>query len=177
MTTAVAFVVVIASLVVLLVIGTEDMGSGHTVFANRTISGHVAITNRGINVQTDTNQDQGCEAAGGASGITNACTATSGPGSTQTSTQTPVIFICLSFTTTPFTCNVAACSNIGCTSISCGFNFGEFNTGNCTTNNGVELTSCAPFFITRLQIEVPCTLTKTQTVPVTGITQGGSTGG
>jgi len=59
------------------VVGTEDMGSRHAVFANRGISGHMAFTNRGINVQTDTNQDQGCEAAGGTSGITNACTATS----------------------------------------------------------------------------------------------------
>jgi len=51
-----AFLVIISSLVALLVIGTEDMGTGQ-VFASR----HVALTNRGINVQTDTNQDQGCE--------------------------------------------------------------------------------------------------------------------
>src|SRR5215831_800516 len=83
--TGIAFFVIIASLV-FLVVGTEDMGSGHTVFANR--DGHV--TNRGINVQTDTNQDQGCEPAGGTSGITNACTATPGRGSTETSTETQV---------------------------------------------------------------------------------------
>lgn len=47
-------------------------------------SGHVVFANRGINVQTDTSQDQGCEPAGGTSGITNACTATSTPGSMQT---------------------------------------------------------------------------------------------
>jgi hypothetical protein len=79
--TGIAFLVIIASFVALLVVGTEDMGSRHTVFA----SGHVAFANRGINVQTDTNQDQGCEGAGGTSGITNACTATSGRGPTETS--------------------------------------------------------------------------------------------
>ena len=50
--TRIAFLVIIASLVALLVVGAEDMGSGHIVFANRGISGHIA--NRGINVQTST---------------------------------------------------------------------------------------------------------------------------
>jgi hypothetical protein len=65
---SIAFLIIIASLVALLVVGTEDMGREHTVFANR--AGHVTFTNRGINVQTNTNQDQGCEAAGVMSGIT-----------------------------------------------------------------------------------------------------------
>ncbi|HYA84292.1 MAG TPA: hypothetical protein VEH06_12705, partial [Candidatus Bathyarchaeia archaeon] len=74
--TSISLLVIIASLV-FLVVGTEHMG---TVFANRDISRHAALTNRGINVQTDTNQDQGCESAGGTSGITKACTAASTPG-------------------------------------------------------------------------------------------------
>jgi hypothetical protein len=65
--TGIAFFVIIASLVALLVVGTEDMGTGHKVFANRDSSGHVEFTNQGINVQTSTNQDQGCEPAGGTS--------------------------------------------------------------------------------------------------------------
>src|SRR5215467_15658363 len=84
--TDIAFFVIIVSLVALLVVGTE--GSGHTVFANRAFSGHGTFTNKGINVQTETNQDQGCEGVGGTSGITNACTATSGRGPSQTSTET-----------------------------------------------------------------------------------------
>jgi hypothetical protein len=49
---------------------------------------------------------------------------------------------------------------------------------NCTTDNGVQLTSCTvtDFFPALLE-EVKCTLTETHTVPGTGITQsGGITG-
>jgi len=80
--------VIIATFVALLVVGTEDMGSGHKVFANR--GGSVAFTNRGVNVQEETSQDKGCEGASGTSGITNACTATSTSGSTPGSIQTQV---------------------------------------------------------------------------------------
>jgi hypothetical protein len=52
---SISLLVVIVSLVALLVVGTEDMGSRQTVFANRGISGHMAFTNRGINVQKDSN--------------------------------------------------------------------------------------------------------------------------
>jgi hypothetical protein len=173
----VAFFVVIASLVALLVVSTGDMGSGHTVFA----SGHVAFTNRGINVQTETNQDQGCEGVGGTSGITNACTATSGPGSTETSTETSVTLrfgTCAAFSFQPgFECSGPIgpnnCNSIGCGAIFCPGQENS-NAGDCTTDNGVQLTSCAfasGNFIT-------CTRTVTTTVPGTGITQsGGVTGG
>jgi hypothetical protein len=154
------------------------MGSGHTVFA----SGHV--TNRGINVQTDTNQDQGCEGAGGTSGITNACTATSGRGSTETSTETQVT-LSFGFCTTLgrpnfFTCppgqpNPPDCNNIGCQGVTCGFNpFG--GTGNCITNNGVQLTSCTVAIVVPNSI-ITCTRTETTTVPGTGITQSGGVSG
>jgi hypothetical protein len=66
--------IIIASLVALLVGSVLGIGSVQITFANK-----------GINLQTDTNQDQRCEPAGGTSGITNACTASSTPGSTQTS--------------------------------------------------------------------------------------------
>jgi hypothetical protein len=134
--TSIAFLVIITSIVGLLVVGTEDMGSGHTVFA----SGHV--TNRGINVQTDTNQDQGCEATGGTSATTNACTATSGPGSTESSV-TLRFGLCVSFPL-PFRCQVPFapnfCDNIGCQTITC--TGSPNNLGDCTTDNGVQLTSC-----------------------------------
>lgn len=177
--TNVAFLIVKSSLVALLVVGTEDMGSGHTVFANRDSSGHV--TNRGINVQTDTNQDQGCEGSGGTSGITNACTATSGSGSTETSTQTSVTLrfeACVVNNIEPLTCNTPIppekCNNIGCQSLIC-TGPGNFNPGTCTTNNGVQLTSCT---IPPNENLVTCTLTETHTVPGTSITQsGGVTGG
>src|SRR5215469_18455805 len=106
--TTVAFLVVIASLVALLVVGIEDIGSGHVAFANR-----------GINVQTDTSQDQGCVSAGGTSGITNACTATSGRGPTQTSVT--LRFENCTISPSTFACNTPIgpnfCNNIGCQSI------------------------------------------------------------
>ena len=176
----VAFLVIITSLVALLVVGTE--GSVHTVFANRDSSGHV--TNRGINVQTETNQDQGCEGAGGTSGITNACTATSGRGSTQTSTETQIsINFGVCSVGQPFTCQRPmspppdGCSGLGCTSISCtGSNpFSPTSpAGTCTTDNGVQLTSCILSSFNTLT----CTSgTETHTVPGTGITQSGGVSG
>jgi hypothetical protein len=178
--TSIAFFVVIASLVALLVVGTEDMGSGHTVFANRATSGHVAFTNRGINVQTDTNQDQGCEASGVTSGITNACTATSGPGSTETSTQTPVTvgFAGCSVSGNTFGCTSPSgpgCNSLGCSDINCVGN--PFGVSNCTTDNGIQLTSCAISLDVPDLIEFKCTLTETHTVPGTGIAQSGGVSG
>jgi hypothetical protein len=172
--TTVAFLVVIVSLVALLVMGTEDMGSGHKVFANRATSGHVAFTNRGINVQTDTNQDQGCEPAGGTSGITNACTATSGPGSTETSTQTPVT-LQSGFCTGNFVTSFFCFSPSGQVQINC---VGDiFGVSNCTTDTGIQLTSCT-VALAPASSTFKCTRTVTTTVPGTGITQsGGITGG
>jgi hypothetical protein len=168
--TSISLLVVIVPLVALLVVGTEDMGS-RAVFANRDSSGHAAFTNKGINVQKDTDQDQGCEAAGGMSGTTNACTATSGSGSTQTSVS--LTFDICSFpggaNSGPFTCNSPGapnfCNNIGCTSISCGGPF--IGVSNCTTDNGVQLTSCSGGNF----------LTCTRTEPGTGITNSGGVSG
>jgi hypothetical protein len=178
--TIVAFFVVVSSLVALLVVGTEDMGSGHTVFANRAFSGHVTFTNRGINVQTETNQDQGCESVGGTSGITNACTATSGRGSTQTSTETQVALFFNHCLISPgqLTCNdVVSCNNIGCTSVTCETNNPVVGTFNCITESGVQLTSCTLQHVAGPEQRLPCTLTKTGTVPGTGITQSGGVSG
>jgi hypothetical protein len=159
---SISLLVIITSLVALLV-GTVDMGSGHTVFA----SGHV--TNRGINVQTDTSQGQGCEGVGGTSGITNACSATSTPATQMSVTLN--FMRCIS--TPPFTsfaCSIPeppnGCNNIGCATINC---VGPLSGANCITDNGVQLTSCNshPFYV------IYCT----RTVPGTGITNsGGITG-
>jgi hypothetical protein len=150
---------------------------GHTVFANRGISGHVVFTNRGINVQTETNQDQGCEGAGGTSGTTNSCTTTSWRGSSQTSIETSVTLTfegCAFGGGLPgFECSgpISPCNNIGCGAIFC-----RGPDGDCTTDNGVQLTSCTNTI--QNPILITCTLTKTHTVPGTGITQsGGITGG
>jgi hypothetical protein len=165
--TIVAFSVIIAALVALLLVGAEDMGSGHMVFANR--GGHVTFTNRGISVETDTNQDQGCEGAGGTSGITNACTATSGPGSMQTSTQTPVTLqsgFCSGNLITSFFCFSGNPPHVD---INC---VGDiFGVSNC-----IQLTSCT-VALGPASSAFKCTLTQTHTVPGTGITQsGGITG-
>jgi hypothetical protein len=187
--TSISFLVIIASFVALLVVGAEDMGSGHMVFANRAFSGHETFTNKGINVQTDTNQDQGCEAAGGTSAINNACTATSGPGSTETSTSTSTqTSVSLFFAScgvavlsppSGFQCSSGgvpvSCSNIGCTSILCDADLFEVATANCITNNGVQLTSCTG--VNSLTCTRTETHTVTHTVPGTGITQSGGVSG
>jgi hypothetical protein len=165
----VAFLVVIVSLVALLVAGTEDMGNGHTVFANRAISGHMALTNRGINVEKDTNQEQGCEAAGGTSAITNACTATSTPGPGMQTSVSLFFASCGVAVLSPpsgFQCSSGgvpvSCSNIGCTSISCDADLFVVATANCVTNNGVQLTCTGSNF-----------LSCTRSEPGTGITNSG----
>jgi hypothetical protein len=152
-----AFLVVTASFVALLV-GSTDTGGVHMTFA----------ANKGINEQTDTNQDQRCEPAGGTSGITNACTATSGRGSTQT----PVTVTCSSITEArpppTLTCNAATCNNIGCQSVTCTVALPSGGLSNCVTNNGVQLMSC---------IEGSLSLSCTRTETGTGIiNSGGVTG-
>ncbi|HYA82668.1 MAG TPA: hypothetical protein VEH06_04360, partial [Candidatus Bathyarchaeia archaeon] len=175
--TIVAFSVIIAALVALLVVGAEDIGSGHTVFANRSISGHGKFTNKGINVQTETNQDQGCEGAGGTSGITNACTATSGRGSSQTSTQTSTQ---TQETFTRANCSIndetsATCNPSSGPSISCTGNVFPGNTATCTTKPplpvGTQLTcgfqSVNDYNVDTLTCTLTTTHTNTHTVPGT----------
>ena len=70
-----AVLVAIAALAAVLV-GASAMGSGHMALAHN-------INNTGINVPTDTQQQQECETAGGSSGISNSCHAAS----TDTITQ------------------------------------------------------------------------------------------
>ncbi len=74
--------VAIAALAGVLVVSTSAIGSGHMALAaNDNVT--KVFNNKGVNVQTDTNQKQECQTAGGTSGITNSCTATS----TDTVTQ------------------------------------------------------------------------------------------
>lgn len=51
------------------------IGSLHFALAANNVVTH--FNNTDINVQTNTNQKQECDTAGGSSGITNSCTATS----------------------------------------------------------------------------------------------------
>jgi hypothetical protein len=170
---SISLLIIITSLVALLLVGIE--GSGHKVFANRATSGHEAFTNRGIDVQTDTNQDQGCEGVGGTSGITNACTATSGRGSTETS-------IALTFANcnvngpTSFSCNIplppASCNNLGCLQINC---VGSITgVSNCTTDTGVQLTSCT---VNGAAFPLVARFTCTLAVPSTGTSSSGGVTG
>ncbi|MFZ0895237.1 MAG: hypothetical protein WAZ77_12115 [Candidatus Nitrosopolaris sp.] len=64
-----AVLVAIAALAAVLV-GASAMGSGHMALAHN-------INNTGINVPTDTQQQQECETAGGSSGVSNSCHADS----------------------------------------------------------------------------------------------------
>ncbi|MGC1930209.1 MAG: hypothetical protein WA667_14645 [Candidatus Nitrosopolaris sp.] len=66
-----------------LVRSTIAIGSGHMAYADNG-DGTKVFNNKGVNVQTHTNQNQGCETAGNASGIgldfrfgSNSCTASS----------------------------------------------------------------------------------------------------
>jgi hypothetical protein len=126
-------------------------------------------------VQTDTNQDQECESAGGTSGITNACTATSGRGSAETS-------VALTFANcnvngpTSFSCNIplppASCNNLGCLQINC---VGDILfVSNCTTDTGVQLTSCT---VNGASFPLVARFTCTLAVPGTGITNSGGVSG
>jgi hypothetical protein len=136
--------------------------------------GHVTFANKGTNVQTDTNQDQGCEPAGGTSGITNACTATSGRGSTQTSVTLSFGHCSIVVGVGPTTCDmVISCNNIGCQSVTCATGNPLGAPFNCTTNNGVQLTSCTFVAVPGDGVNLPCTLTETGT----GITNSGGVTG
>jgi hypothetical protein len=74
--------VAIAALAGVLVVGTVAIGSGHFALAvNENIT--KIINNKGVNVQTDTNQNQDCKTVGANSPIGTSCTATS----TDTVTQ------------------------------------------------------------------------------------------
>jgi hypothetical protein len=65
------------ALVAISAIAAVLIGSGHFVLAasDNTIVSHV--NNTGVNVQTSTNQEQKCDTAGGSSGISGSCTASS----------------------------------------------------------------------------------------------------
>ncbi|MFY9794731.1 MAG: hypothetical protein WAK17_18215 [Candidatus Nitrosopolaris sp.] len=68
--------VTIAAIAAVLAVNTIAIGNGRSASAaTDVITKH--FNNTGINVQTDTNQKQDCETAGGSSGIANSCTATS----------------------------------------------------------------------------------------------------
>jgi hypothetical protein len=179
---SVSFVVTMATIMALLV-GTINQGEhstfatnkgAHSTFATNKGARTTFATNKGINLQTSTTQDQGCEPAGGTSGITNACTATSTPGSGMQTTVSLFFASCGVAVLSPpsgFQCSSGgvpvSCSNIGCTNISCNADLFVVATANCITNNGVQLTSCTGVNF----------ITCTRTEPGTGISSsGGITG-
>jgi hypothetical protein len=63
--------------------GMVAIGSIHNALADKTVTITTRVNNTGVNVPTDTYQKQDCLTAGGSSGITNSCTASS----TDTITQ------------------------------------------------------------------------------------------
>ena len=73
--------VAISAIAAVLVVSAIAIGSGRIALAQDTITKRV--NNTGINVPTDTDQKQNCLTAGGNSGISASCTATS----TDTVTQ------------------------------------------------------------------------------------------
>jgi hypothetical protein len=76
--------VAIAALAGIVAVSTVAIGI-HTVFAADTDTTTITknINNTGVNVQTDTNQKQNCETAGGMSTLSGSCIASSGDTVTQ----------------------------------------------------------------------------------------------
>jgi hypothetical protein len=75
--------VAIAALAGVLVVSTVAIGSGHFALGAETETITKHFNNTGVNVQTSTDQKQDCLTAGGGSGISGSCTATSNDGVTQ----------------------------------------------------------------------------------------------
>jgi hypothetical protein len=69
--------VAIAAIATVLAVSTIAIGNGRTALAADTTTITKHFSNAGVNVQTDTNQKQDCQTAGGSSPITNSCTAIS----------------------------------------------------------------------------------------------------
>lgn len=155
----VVFVITMTAIVALFV---GSINQEHITFASK--GEYITFaTNKGINVQTSTTQDQGCESAGGTSGITNACTATFTPGSTPTS----VTFSCQAINQEHPALFDCSGDNISFSSASCTSN--PTVSASCTTNTGVQLTSCTQVAPIRGERDFTCTLTE----PGTGISSSG----
>jgi hypothetical protein len=73
----------IAAIVTVLAVSTFAIGNGRMALAADTTTVTKNVNNTGVNVQTDTNEKQDCQTAGGSSGISGSCTASS----TDTVTQ------------------------------------------------------------------------------------------
>jgi hypothetical protein len=73
----------IAALAGVLVLSTVAIGSVRNTLGVETITITKSVNNTGVNVPTDTDQKQNCQTAGGSSGISGSCTASS----TDTITQ------------------------------------------------------------------------------------------
>ncbi|MFY9869348.1 MAG: hypothetical protein WAK17_06485 [Candidatus Nitrosopolaris sp.] len=70
--------VAISAIAAVLVVSAVAIGSGRIALADtETITKTIHVNNTGVNVPTDTNQKQYCDTAGGSSGITGSCQATS----------------------------------------------------------------------------------------------------
>jgi hypothetical protein len=79
--------VTIAAIATVLAVSAIAIGSVHNAKADKTITIHV--NNTGINVPTDTDQKQECQTAGGSSGISGSCHATSTDRINQSGGQLP----------------------------------------------------------------------------------------
>jgi hypothetical protein len=69
--------VAISAIATVLVVSTIAMGSGRIALAAHDDNITKNFNNTGVNVQTSTNQEQKCDTAGGSSGISGSCTASS----------------------------------------------------------------------------------------------------
>jgi hypothetical protein len=69
--------VAISAIAAVLAVSTIAIGNGRMALAAETTTITKNVNDTGVNVQTDTNQKQDCLTAGGTSGISGSCTATS----------------------------------------------------------------------------------------------------
>jgi hypothetical protein len=69
--------VAIVAIAAVLAVSTIAMGNGRMALAAETTTITKNTNNTGVNVQTDTNQKQDCQAVGGNSGISGSCIGTS----------------------------------------------------------------------------------------------------
>jgi hypothetical protein len=75
--------VAIVAIVTVLAVSTIAIGNGRMASAAETTTVTKHLNSTGVNVQTETTQPQNCQTAGGSSGLTSSCTASS----TDTVTQ------------------------------------------------------------------------------------------
>jgi hypothetical protein len=140
--------VLVAALAAVLVGSTVAIGSGHMALADNGKTTKV-IKNKGTNVPTETQQNQECETAGGTSGVSSSCTASSTNTITPSPTPTTELLTFVECSGTNGNHNVhCTVHDSGITDINCLVAnpaiSGGNNVGDCLTNNGVHLTCVIP---------------------------------